>query len=129
MALTAELVTIDCHDSDALVSFWTAACDYVVTYESGSGDYVVLGPAKAPENAPAGSARPRIGIQTVPEPRVGKNRVHIDFATSSPLADEVARLVSLGASVVAEHSVPGVSWTVMADPEGTVFCVSSGSDG
>lgn len=122
MALTPRMVTIDCHDSDAMVKFWTAACDYVVSYASGSGDYTVL--------APSGSAKgTRIGIQTVPEPRVGKNRVHLDLTTSVPVADEVARLVSLGATVIAEHSVPGVSWTVMADPEGTVFCVSSGSDG
>jgi predicted enzyme related to lactoylglutathione lyase len=36
-------------------------------------------------------------------------------------------LVALGATVVDEHEVPGGShrWTVMADPEGNEFCVSS----
>jgi len=30
-----------------------------------------------------------------------------------------------GASVVEEHNIPGYAWTVLADPEGTVFCVGA----
>jgi hypothetical protein len=118
MTLTPQMVTIDCHDSVALAKFWTAACDYVVTWNSGAGEYVML--------APAGEASGvRIGLQSVPEPRVGKNRIHLDFIATSSMADEVGRLTALGASVVGEHSIPGVAtWTVMADPEGNVFCVS-----
>lgn len=132
MAMTAQMVTIDCRDPAALATFWTAACDYVVERDSGEGEYVVLAPAPSPAPSAAssaGSARGgiSIGLQRVPEPRAGKNRLHMDFAASSSLADEVARLVSLGASIVAEQSVPGFSWTVMADPEGNEFCVSSES--
>jgi hypothetical protein len=35
----------------------------------------------------------------------------------------VARLVGLGATVLAEHEMPGFGWTVMADPEDNEFCV------
>ena len=37
----------------------------------------------------------------------------------------VARLVSLGATQVGEHTVPGLSWTVLQDPVGNEFCVGS----
>jgi hypothetical protein len=40
------------------------------------------------------------------------------------MADEVARLVGLGASVVAERSLGSLTWTVMTDPAGNEFCVS-----
>jgi predicted enzyme related to lactoylglutathione lyase len=40
------------------------------------------------------------------------------------MTDEVARLVGLGASVIAERSMGDFSWTVLADPEGNEFCVS-----
>jgi predicted enzyme related to lactoylglutathione lyase len=33
--------------------------------------------------------------------------------------------VSLDATEVGEHEVPGLSWTVLTDPEGNQFCVGS----
>jgi hypothetical protein len=33
-------------------------------------------------------------------------------------------LVKLGATVLGEHEVPGLTWTVLADPEGNEFCVA-----
>ncbi len=50
---------------------------------------------------------------TVPEPKTGKNRLHVDIA-----APDVDALVSAGATVLAVHE----SWTVLADPEGNEFC-------
>jgi catechol 2,3-dioxygenase-like lactoylglutathione lyase family enzyme len=55
-------------------------------------------------------------LNTVPEPRTVKHRVHLDVDTES-----VAALEALGASVL----VPATAqqrWTVMADPEGGEFC-------
>jgi len=63
-----------------------------------------------------------LGLQRVPEPRSGKNRVHVDLSGGSR-ATEVPRLVGLGATVVGEHEMPGLVWTVLADPEGNEFCV------
>jgi predicted enzyme related to lactoylglutathione lyase len=63
-------------------------------------------------------------LQQVPEPRLGKNRVHLDLRGDAGRAAEVARLVDLGARVIdEEHAVPGLAWTVLADPEGNEFCV------
>lgn len=35
------------------------------------------------------------------------------------------RLTRLGARMIAEHSAPGFTWTVLADPEGNEFCISA----
>ncbi len=62
-----------------------------------------------------------------------KNRVHLDLLAgggpSVPLdeqrarvASAVARLESLGATRVEEHTELGVHWVVMRDPEGNEFC-------
>lgn len=42
------------------------------------------------------------------------------------MAAEVARLEALGAVRLAERSLGGYRWTVMADPEGNEFCVGQG---
>jgi hypothetical protein len=49
--------------------------------------------------------------------------VHLDFRAES-MADEVARLEGLGATLIAERSLGTLTWTVLADPEGNEFCVS-----
>jgi hypothetical protein len=33
---------------------------------------------------------------------------------------------ALGASEVEEQVMPGLTWTVLADPEGNLFCVGQG---
>jgi predicted enzyme related to lactoylglutathione lyase len=115
MALTAHLVTIDCGDPRGLAKFWTQAAGYEIRADFG-GEYLVVGP-------PSGNGI-RLGLQRVPEPKVGKNRVHVDWAADDRSA-EISRLVALGASVIASHTVPGLAWTVLADPEGNEFCVSA----
>jgi predicted enzyme related to lactoylglutathione lyase len=113
MALTPKMVTIDCADPQALARFWTEAAGYKV-----DGDwsfFVMLSPAEGEGIA--------IGLQKVPEPRVAKNRVHIDW-TSDDRPAEIERLKKLGATVLGEETMPGLSWTVLADPEGNEFCVA-----
>jgi hypothetical protein len=65
----------------------------------------------------------------VPEPKVAKNRLHIDLrvaGTGSPeqrwarITQEVDRLTAAGATVL--EPFPG-HHVVMADPEGNEFCV------
>jgi catechol 2,3-dioxygenase-like lactoylglutathione lyase family enzyme len=60
----------------------------------------------------------------VPEPKQGKNRVHLDLATSSPEHQqaEVERIAALGATR-ADIGQGDVPWVVMRDPEGNEFCV------
>ena len=62
----------------------------------------------------------------MPEDRSGKNRVHIDFGTQDR-EGEIERLLALGATRGEDHTVPGLTWTVLHDPEGNEFCVGSPS--
>lgn len=72
-----------------------------------------------------GAGRSPILFQKVPDARTVKNRVHLDLRGGS-MAAEVERLVALGATFIAPRSLGETSrWIVMADPEGSEFCVSS----
>lgn len=116
MPLRVTEVVMDCADHGAVVEFWAVALGY--ERREVNEQYVALVPP-----SPAAPGHPPILFQKVPEPKVVKNRVHLDFR-ADVMADEVARLQSLGATVIAERSLGRLTWTVMADPEGNEFCVS-----
>jgi predicted enzyme related to lactoylglutathione lyase len=109
-------ITIDAEDPDAAAAFWQRALGYE---RLGDRDpYVVLA-------APGGDPRPRVLIQRVDAVTPGKARVHLDLRVPDP-ASEVERLTALGATAlrdVDETAQGGSGWTVMVDPQGTVFCV------
>ncbi|MFI7383253.1 VOC family protein [Streptomyces sp. NPDC049813] len=66
----------------------------------------------------------RILFQRVPEPKSGKNRLHIDVHAGEERRDaEAERLVGLGASVTRFVEAAGGRWLLMADPEGNEFCL------
>jgi len=60
----------------------------------------------------------------VPEPKHGKNRIHLDLVSESieQQSEMVDRLIALGARRV-DVGQGDVSWVVLADPEGNEFCV------
>ncbi|CRZ18903.1 VOC family protein [Mycolicibacterium neworleansense] len=114
MALSVEMITVDCTDPEALAQWWAQALGGEVNALM-PGEFVVLA-------RPDG---PRLGFQKVADPTPGKNRVHLDLAAEDTEA-EVARLVGLGASETERHSFgPDFSWVVLADPEGNAFCIGS----
>lgn len=120
MTLRVTEVVIDCADHGGVVDFWAAALGY--RRRAVNEQYVALVPAG---EAPT-PGHPPLLFQKVPEPKVAKNRVHLDFR-AEVMADEVLRLVGLGAAVLAERSLGDFRWTVMVDPEGNEFCVSGGA--
>jgi Glyoxalase-like domain len=65
-----------------------------------------------------------VDVVSVPDPETVRYRTHLDLATTSAAhqAELVARLEELGATS-ADVGQGDVPWTVMADPEGNVFCV------
>ena len=115
MSLTVSEVVIDCADHGAVVEFWAAALGYA--RRDLNEQYVALVPSEAV------AGKPPLLFQLVPEPKVVKNRVHLDFRADSRSA-EVERLMGLGASLIAERCLGEFCWTVLADPAGNEFCVS-----
>ena len=99
-----------------IASFWQAALGWRRTHEA--EDQVVLEP---PEGSPEDGVAPDLLFLKVPEGKVVKNRLHLDLRPVDQ-AGEVARLEALGARRVSVGQ-GGVSWVVMADPDGNEFDV------
>ena len=141
-------VTIDCADPGRLARFWADALGYRLEeppdgFASWQDYWVSRG--LPPEEVEDGydsivdpdGVRPRIWFQPVPEPKVVKNRVHLDLGVSGgrqvPLVTrrrrvdaEAERLVAAGATrlrVLSEEAVDHYA-VVMADPEGNEFCLN-----
>lgn len=114
MAMTVEMITVDCTDPDALAQWWAQAAGGEVNVFA-PGEFVVV----------VRDDGPRLGFQKVPDVTPGKNRVHVDF-TVADVEAEVARLVGLGASETGRYSFgEEFSWVVLTDPAGNAFCVAS----
>ena len=119
MTLRLGEIVIDCADHEVIVPFWLEAMGDYKRVDVNE-QYVAVVPIEQ------AIGRPALLFQKVPEPKVVKNRVHMDLRGES-MAAEVARLAALGATFIAERTLgEGVRWTVMADPEGNEFCVSGG---
>ena len=134
-------VVIDCADPRGLAQFWVAALPgYAVqppppgfaSWEAFLEAQHIPRERWNDASAIVGDG-PRVFFQRVPEPKTGKNRVHLDLHSGGgpgvPIDDqrakvraEVARLQGLGATFVAEREELGVVWAVMRDPEGNEFC-------
>ncbi|MGY1843171.1 VOC family protein [Modestobacter sp. SYSU DS0875] len=68
----------------------------------------------------------QIDVCPVPEAKTVKNRLHLDLrADESSTAEELDRLLTLGARRVDVGQDDDVSWTVLADSEGNEFCLLS----
>jgi hypothetical protein len=138
-------LTVDCARPVELAAFWALALGYlsppppaghasweewftdqnVPAEEWGDGAYL----------ADPGGVLPSLSFQKVPEPKVVKNRLHIDVQAGGGrdqpweerrlrVVAAVERLVAAGATVVREDVVDGrLDHVVMADPEGNEFDV------
>jgi predicted enzyme related to lactoylglutathione lyase len=106
-------VVIDCNDFDRMFAFWQEALGYTPR-EPADDDWVVL-------SDPRGTGV-NVSLQQVPEPRVGKNRLHLDLYTTEPDA-EVERLLAIGATRHPGAVEPEADFAVLEDPEGNLFCV------
>ena len=113
-------VVVDAPEPARLAGFWAAASgwDVLATEER----YATL---VAP-----GGAGPRLELVRVEDPKVVKNRWHLDVAPAAgdDQAAEVARLKALGATDADVGQGPDSTWVVLADPDGNEFCVLSPRD-
>jgi hypothetical protein len=113
-------VIVDCRDPRRQAEWWAQVLAYQVSQRN-PDEFQVSDPAGA-----GGS----LYFMKVPEPKVGKNRLHLDLVTPGSMETEVARLIEAGAQVVEVRQDPASFdnpdiWTVMHDPEGNEFCVTS----
>lgn len=122
-------IVVDAAHPASIARFWADALE---GYAVAPYDAAELARLKAfgindPEDDPTvlverrGGGGPRLWFQRVPEPKVVKNRMHLDLLTVDVKA-EIARLTELGAKVVERHD----QLTILADPEGNEFCLSQG---
>jgi hypothetical protein len=109
-------VVADCRDPAAVAGFWRLATGWVPG--SSVADGVSL-------RSPAGVG-PYLELLPSADAKTVKNRVHLDVAPykGEDHAAAVAELRSAGA-VPVDVGQGEVSWAVLADPEGSEFCVLS----
>jgi predicted enzyme related to lactoylglutathione lyase len=107
-------VTIDCVNVGVVAEFWRRLLGLVRLEDP------LPGWARAASAVPGG---PALTFQPVPEPKVDKVRVHLDLRTGD-LAAGLARVRALGGDWTGEiHVYDEGTVAVMADPEGTEFCL------
>ena len=138
-------VTFDAADPHAQARFWAAALAYEVElHDEAIRGHLASGvPAElvieidghlfwrtATAIRPPGASEDevrrgrRLLFQAVPEPKPGKNRVHLDLNVGEErVAEEVERLLGLGASLLYRFEGPEGRWVTLADPEGNELCV------
>lgn len=122
MAATLFAVIVDCHAPDEVAQFWATALGWR-SAQRNPGEFRVSDPDATASDV-------SLYFMAVPEPKAVKNRLHLDVTTDGPMEIEVQRLVEAGARVLEVHQDPDTfdnpdTWTVLADPEGNEFCVTS----
>jgi hypothetical protein len=120
MSSSLLAVVVDCDDPRVQADFWAKVLRRTAV-ERNTDEFLVIDPAGAATS---------LYFMKVPEPKVGKNRLHLDLVTDGPLDDEIGRLRALGARLVEVRRDPDTmqnpdTWAVLEDPEAHVFCVSS----
>ncbi|HEX6347746.1 VOC family protein [Umezawaea sp.] len=116
MACRITELVLDCVDPDKLADFWCGVLGYQVLDRDQDG--IEIGRAdQAPED------RITLVLSRGADRRRQKLPLHLDVnATDRDQAAELERLLALGAKQV-DIGQSGVSWHVLADPEGNEFCL------
>jgi predicted enzyme related to lactoylglutathione lyase len=110
------VLAIDALEPRMVADFWCAVLGWRVTEEDASGVSIT----------PEDGAGPTIDVLAVPGHKTVKNRLHLDLrADGVTTAEELDRLLALGAKRVDVGQGPDVTWVVLADPEGNEFCLLS----
>ncbi|WP_445154210.1 VOC family protein [Arthrobacter sp. Hor0625] len=115
-------VAIDAVDPKVVADFWCAVLSWTIIEEAADedGELISIGPRD--------NSAPSIDVIAVPGAKTVKNRLHFDLrADGVSTAEELERLLALGARRTDVGQGPDVSWVVLADPEGNEFCLLSRS--
>lgn len=116
MALHWYSTVIRCRDPMALARFWAAVLGYEVVYVGGHEVDI----------APDRKSFPGLVFVSAtsdgPDPPGPGRALHLDLCPDDQ-AQEVDRLIGLGAKRADVGQPPDAPWVVLEDPEGNVFCV------
>jgi predicted enzyme related to lactoylglutathione lyase len=110
-------VVCDCADPAAAAAFWALATGWVQATSTESGVSF-----RSPEGV-----GPYLELLPSRDAKIAKNRIHLDVAPyrGEDHAAAVRALLEAGAVPAEVGQGDDVSWTVLADPEGSEFCVLS----
>ena len=108
---TLYAFVLDVNDLERSARFWSKVLGKDISFTADT--YCRIGRGDDP---------PSLLLQKVPERHERKNRAHIDLDVTD-LRSAVQRAVSLGAARLVETSEHGITWAVMADPDGNEFCL------
>lgn len=118
-----EGIVLDCRHAAKLARFWETALGWRIRAydEAEVARLAALG--LTPETDPMVAIDSPDGslvffVQEVPEPKVAKNRMHIDVRLRDRA--HLDELLRLGATVISENG----GLLLMADPEGNEFCTT-----
>jgi hypothetical protein len=111
-------IAIDCADAPALAQFWADVLGRHVAEDSTSEHVILLA-------GDGDTGWPLITFNTVPEPKIVKNRLHLDLI-SDTFDAETERLRSLGAHSLRDVQRDKTRWTTFADIEGNEFDLIAG---
>ena len=110
-------VVIDCADPARVAAFWAEVLGWRAQPDP-EGYFWMSASGVDEENDL------KLVFVPVPEPKSVKNRVHLDLSPQgADQDDELQRLLSLGARHADIGQEQGLSWYVLADPEGNEFCL------
>jgi predicted enzyme related to lactoylglutathione lyase len=102
---------INCADLERMTTFWSAALGLVPSSCEPEDDFRVLR-----------GDHVNLSLQVARTAVTARDQMHLDLY-STDQADDVGRLVGLGAKVVRHNRDPEDDYVVMTDPEGNEFCV------
>jgi hypothetical protein len=109
-------ICVDCSDPASLARWWAEVLDWTVVDDPRGFSWI----------SPTGGydRLPLIAFLPVPEPKTVKDRIHLDVSpTGCDQAEELERLVGLGARHVDVGQGEDAGFVVLADPEGNEFCL------
>jgi hypothetical protein len=111
MALKVGWIILDSPEPARLAPFWEHLLGWTRVAEG--ADCVEL---EAPDGGP------RLAVFRAPDPKIVKNRMHLDLIPDDQEA-EVRRALALGARRVDIGQGEHTAQVVLADPEGNEFCI------
>jgi predicted enzyme related to lactoylglutathione lyase len=108
---TLHAIVLDVNDLESCAGFWSEVLGKEISFKTDK--YCRIG---------GDDDIPSLLLQKVPEQHEHKNRAHIDLDVTD-LEAAVQRTVGLGGTKLDEISEYGITWAVMADPDGNEFCL------